>query len=337
VIQDISSYLEGDEMENIRNMADQLLDKIDEKCNPCVIGLDPDISQIPEFMKNNVRDYDNPFEAVRDVIIQFNKQIIDAVSDIIPAVKPQMAFYEQYGSEGVKAFEETVKYAKGKGLIVIEDAKRNDIGSTVKAYANGHLGKVSTVIGNEISSLDVDIITVTPYLGSDGIRPFINVCKRLGKGIFILVKTSNPSSGEIQDKLVENTSNTVYETVAKYVAEVGNELIGARGYSAIGAVVGATYPSEAKRLREIMNRNIFLVPGYGAQGGKAEDVVPCFNDDGYGAVVSSSRGVIFAYNMALYNDKYRQEDYYLASREAAIKMRDDIVNTLKKYGKAPKW
>jgi len=299
--------------------------------------LDPDISQIPEFLKNKARDYNNPFEAVRDVIIQFNKQIIDAVSDIVPAVKPQMAFYEQYGSEGVRAFEETVKYAKGKGLIVIEDAKRNDIGSTVKAYANGHLGKVSTVTGNEISSLDVDLITVTPYLGSEGITPFIDVCKRLGKGVFILVKTSNPSSGEIQDKIVKNTGNTVYETVARYVAEVGNELIGTRGYSAIGAVVGATYPSEAKRLREIMKRNLFLVPGYGAQGGKAEDVVPCFNDDGYGAVVSSSRGIIFAYNTALYKDKYRQEDYYLASREAAIKMRDDIVNTLKKYGKAPKW
>ena len=248
-----------------------------------------------------------------------------------------MAYYEQYGSEGVRAFEETVKYAKSKGLIVIEDAKRNDIGSTVTAYANGHLGKVSTVTGNETSSLDVDLLTVTPYLGSDGISPFINVCKRLGKGIFILVKTSNPSSGEIQDKTVQNTHNTIYETVAKYVAEVGNALIGVRGYSAIGAVVGATYPSEAKNLREIMKRNIFLVPGYGAQGGKAEDVVPCFNDDGYGAVISSSRGITFAYNMALYKDKYRPEDYYLASREAAIRMRDDIVNTLKKCGKAPKW
>jgi len=324
-------------MDNSRNMADQLLDKIDEKCNPCVIGLDPDISQIPEFLKKNVRDYDNPFEAVRDVMIQFNKQIIDAVSDIVPAVKPQMAYYEQYGSEGVRAFEETVKYAKEKGLIVIEDAKRNDIGSTVTAYANGHLGKVLTVTGTKVSALDVDLLTVTPYLGSDGISPFIDVCKQLGKGLFILVKTSNPSSGELQDKTVGNTSNTVYEAVAQYVAKVGNELIGARGYSAIGAVVGATYPSEAKRLRKIMSNNLFLVPGYGAQGGKAEDVVPCFNDDGYGAVVSSSRGIIFAYNMDLYKDKYRPEDYYLASREAAIKMRDDIVNTLKGYGKAPKW
>lgn len=323
--------------ENARNMADQLLDKIDEMRNPCVIGLDPDISQIPEFLKNKTRDFDNPFEAVRDVIIQFNKQIIDAVSDVVPAVKPQMAFYEQYGSEGVRAFEETVKYAKGKGLIVIEDAKRNDIGSTVNAYANGHLGKVTTVTGKEISSVDVDFLTVTPYLGSDGITPFINVCKRYRKGVFILVKTSNPSSGEIQDKIVENTCNTVYETVARYVAEVGNELIGSRGYSAIGAVVGATYPAEAKRLREIMNRNIFLVPGYGAQGGKAEDVLPCFNADGYGAVVSSSRGIIFAYNMDLYKDKYRPEEFYLATREAAISMRDDIVNALKGYGKAPKW
>ena len=209
------------------NISDELLNLIDQRHNPCIIGLDPAINQIPDYIKRKRKDYGNPFEAVRDTIIEFNRLIIDAVGDIVPAVKPQMAFYEQYGGEGVKAFEETVKYAKKKGLIVIEDAKRNDIGSTVKAYADGHLGMVSLIDGTISSSLDVDLMTVSPYLGSDGIKPFIEVCKELGKGIFILVKTSNPSSGELQDKVISG-DGTVYEAIARYVAEAGIELMGER-------------------------------------------------------------------------------------------------------------
>ena len=318
------------------NISDKLLNLIEQKHNPCIIGLDPVIDQIPACIKRKKKDYDSPFEAVRHTIIEFNRLIIDAVKDIVPAVKPQMAFYEQYGSQGVKAFEETVIYAKEKGLIVIEDAKRNDIASTAKAYADGHLGKVSLIDGTISSSLDVDFVTVTPYLGSDGIKPFIEVCKESGKGIFILVKTSNPSSGELQNRIIAG-DGAVYEVIARYVAEAGIELMGEKGYSSLGAVVGATYPQEAKKLREIMPRNIFLVPGYGAQGGRAEDVIPCFNDDGYGAIISSSRGIIFAYNREPYRSKYRPEEFYLASREAAMDMREKIIKVLKQHGKLPAW
>lgn len=318
------------------NISDKLLNLIEQKHNPCIVGLDPVIEQIPDYIKRKRKDCSHPFEAVRHTIVEFNRLIIDAVGDIVPAVKPQMAFYEQYGSQGIKAFEETVKYAKEKGLIVIEDAKRNDIGSTAKAYANGHLGKVFLINGTISSSLDVDLLTVSPYLGSDGIKPFLEVCKELGKGIFILVKTSNPSSEELQDRIIAG-DETVYEIIARYVAEVGMELIGEKGYSSVGAVVGATYPREAKKLREIMPRNIFLVPGYGAQGGKAEDVIPCFNEDGYGAIISSSRDIIFAYNREPYRSKYRPEEFYLASREAAIDMREDIIKVLKQHGKLPAW
>ncbi len=318
------------------NIIDKLLNLIDEKQNPCIVGLDPIIEQIPESVKKNKKDYDNPFEVVRDTFIEFNKLIINSVADIVPAVKLQMAFYEQYGSAGLRVFEETVKYARNKGLIVIEDAKRNDIGSTAKAYAEGHLGKVSIINGTRLPSLNVDLITINPYLGSDGINPFLNICREYGKGIFILVKTSNPSSGEIQDKMI-GEGETVCQRIARYIDKIGKRLIGERGYSSIGAVVGATYPQEATRLRQIMPGNIFLVPGYGAQGGRAEDVVHCFNNDGYGAIVSSSRGIIFAYHKEPYKSKFRPEEFYLASRQAAIDMRDDILNALKQNNKLPDW
>ncbi|HLC55968.1 MAG TPA: orotidine-5'-phosphate decarboxylase [Candidatus Nanoarchaeia archaeon] len=315
----------------MENVADRLLNLIDKKRNPCIVGLDPTLEQIPEHIKEDKKDYHNPFEGVRHAIVEFNKLIIDNIFDIVPAVKLQMAFYEKYGSEGVKAFEETARYAQKKGLIVIEDAKRNDIGNTANAYADGHLGKVN-LINDNLHSLNVDFITVTPYLGSDGIKPFIDVCKEHGKGIFILVKTSNPSSGELQDKIIDG-KETVYEVVARYVHQVGNELIGERGYTPIGAVVGATYPEEAEKLRKIMPKTIFLVPGYGAQGGKAEDVVPCFNDDGYGAVVNSSRGITSAWKNESYKNKFKPEEFHLAARQAAIDMRDDVVKALKQNGK----
>jgi len=319
-----------------RNMADELLQRIDERRNPSVVGLDPSFAGIPEWLKARVYDYDNPFEGIGAALAAFNKMIIDAVADVVPAVKPQTAYYEQYGSAGLKALEETIRYARGKGLLVIVDAKRNDIGSTAEAYASGYLGAVATARGALPSSLNADFLTVNPYLGSDGLEPFLQACKQYSKGMFILVKTSNPSSGEIQDRVIES-GVTVYQAVAEYVAGIGEELVGQRGYSAVGAVVGATYPHEAESLREIMKKSIFLVPGYGAQGGSAQDVVPCFNGDGYGAVVNSARGIIYAYKREPYKSRYRAEQFHLAAREAAISMRDDIVGALQRAGKAPEW
>lgn len=313
------------------NAADRLLNKIDETKNPSVVGLDPFIAQMPEFLKQ--KHAGNSFENIKNLIIEFNCAIIDAIYDIVPAVKPQIAFYEQYGSQGVIAFEETVKYAKEKGLIIVEDGKRNDIGSTVQAYADGHLGEVVLADGSTKTSFDVDYLTVSPYLGSDGLKPFITVCKNNGKGIFILVKTSNPSSGEYQNKILEG-SDTLYAEVAKYVSEAGENVTGERGYSPIGAVVGATYPEEAEKIRKLMPKSIFLVPGYGAQGGGAKDTVPCFNNDGYGAIVNSSRGILYAYNKAPYNQKFSKTEFTQASRQAAIDMREDIVGVLKENGKS---
>lgn len=315
------------------NIADKLLDCIDKKTNPCIVGLDPALDQIPDHLKKS-KDR-NSFEAVRDVIIEFNKLIINAVEDIVPAVKIQTAFYEAYGSKGIEALEETIIYAKSKGLIVIEDAKRNDIGSTAKAYAEGHLGKVMLNDGELASSFDVDMITVNPYLGSDSIEPFIEACKKYEKGIFILAKTSNKSSREIQNKTTKK-GKTIYEIVAQYIDEAGKDMIGERGYSAIGAVVGATYPREAKKLRKQMPKTIFLAPGYGAQGGKAKDITHCFNSDGYGAIISSSRGIIFAYKEEPYKSMFCQEEFYLASRKAAKDMRIDIIKNLEKQNKLPK-
>ena len=327
------------------NLADRLLDAIDKKQNPCVVGLDPAIDKIPKNLING-----NSFASIADAIRKFNYGIIDAVADLVPAVKPQIAFYEKYGSEGVKAFKDTVDYAKSKGLIVIEDGKRNDISSTAQAYAEAHLGKVKTQTSSAFS-INADLLTVNPYLGSDGLKPFFDVSKEFGKGIFILVKTSNPSSGELQDRLIEISSNEkdelktlgielnenkteMYKLVGLQVNKLAQQLKGNRGYSSIGAVVGATYPEQAVALRKIMPNSIFLVPGYGAQGGGADDVVPCFNSDGYGAVVNSSRGIIFAYEKS---EKYK-EDFAQAAREATLLMIKDINSALKKAGKLPaKW
>ena len=316
-----------------KNLVDRLLEKIDEKKNPSCVGLDPRIGRIPKFIREEALEkFSDPFEAVSYSFIEFNKGIIDAVKDIVPAVKPQMAFYEQYGSEGVKAMEETIEYAKKQGLIVIEDVKRNDIGSTAEAYASAHLGEVELSDGETKPSFDADMITVNAYLGSDGVKPFLDVCKKYGKGIFILDKTSNPSSGELQDKKIEGDGK-VYEKMAELIRKWGEDLIGERGYSSVGAVVGATYPEEAVKLRKMMPRSIFLVPGYGAQGGTADDIIPCFNDDGYGGIVNSSRGIDFAYQKDEY--EYEPEEFDKASREAAFEMKDDIWKSLKKGGKFP--
>ena len=238
-----------------------------------------------------------------------------------------MAFYEMYGHNGIKAFEDTVRYAKEKGLVVIEDGKRNDIGNTAKAYADGHLGMVDLGNGARIPSLDVDFLTVSPFLGSDSLAPFIDVCKEHNKGLFILVKTSNPGSGEIQD-VAASGGLSISRIIAKYVAENAEEMIGAQGYSPIGAVVGATYPEEAMVLRRDMPNSILLVPGYGAQGADARDIVHCFNPDGYGAIVNASRSVLYAYEQKSARETCTREMYQQSVTAAVATMRQDICAAL---------
>ncbi len=309
-----------------KNFADILLSAIDEKKNPGIVGLDPRIELIPEFMKS--KHCKNEREAVAETFLAFNKAIIDAVYDIVPAVKPQLAFYEQYGYHGIIAFEETIKYAKSKGLLVISDGKRNHIGSTASAYASAFLGEVQTCSGKPINGFDVDALTVNAYLGFDGIKPFIEVCKKYRKGIFILVKTSNPSSAEIQDLIVDN--QTIYEKLAILINQWSENTEGQRGYRFIGAVVGATYPKQAEKLRELMPECIFLVPGYGAQGGTAKDISVCFNPDGYGAIINSSRGIIFAYMDEYWKKIYSPRQFDSAARSATIAMRDEIQSFIMK-------
>lgn len=302
------------------HFADRLVAAIKKKRSVVCVGLDPRLSQIPDFIKKNARKhYENSFTAAAEAILGFNKGIIDAVADLVPAVKPQIAFYEQYGHEGIRVFEETLRYAHYKGLITIADVKRGDIGSTAEAYAKAFLGKVD-VFGKEIFSFDADAVTVSPYLGYDGIKPFIEEAQKYEKGIFVLVKTSNTSSGDLQDLKMKD-GHTVYEIMAKYLESWGADSIGKNGYSCVGAVVGATFPEEARKLREMMPHNIFLVPGYGAQGAIAADVRPCFNKDGSGAIVNSSRGIIYAWKNS---DTHTEKDYAQAAREAVIKMNEEL-------------
>lgn len=306
------------------NIMDKLIDKIKETNNPTVIGLDPRYKMIPEYIKNK---YQKNLEGVEKAIVEFNKALIDATYDIIPAVKPQIAFYEMYGLEGMKAFEETCKYAKEKGMIVIADIKRGDIGTTAKAYSNAFLGK--TKIGEQEESIyDVDFVTLNPYMGIDAIKPFIEDCEKYNKGAFILVKTSNPSSGDLQDLKLEN-GEEVYTKVAKLVEEWGKNLIGEYGYSSISAVVGATYPKQLEDLRKVAPHTFFLIPGYGAQGGKAEDIALGFDENGIGGIVNSSRGLMCAYKSDLWKDKYAEEDFAEATRAEAIRMRDELNNAIK--------
>ncbi len=322
------------------HFADRFLEKIDEKRTPCIVGLDPAIEKIPLHLLKG-----DSFEDVANAFREFNFAIIDKIHDLVPAIKPQIAFYEKYGAEGLKAFKDTVDYARSKGLIVIGDGKRNDIGTTAQAYAEGHLGNVKTK-SSSVPSINADALTVTPYLGSDGLKPFADVCKEYKKGMFILVKTSNPSSGEFQDRLIEMTEDEkiqlkelgvesidkipLYVSVALQVNKYARQDKGKRGYSAIGAVVGATYPKQAENLRKIMPNSIFLVPGYGSQGGTADDVVPCFNSDGYGAIVNSSRGIICAYEK-----NGNPENFAEAARESAKFMIKDINSALERNGKLP--
>ena len=301
-------------------MINKLVDKIKKTEAPIVVGLDPMLSYVPEHILNKAFDeYGKNLEGAAEAIWQYNKGIVDAVYDLIPAVKPQIAMYEQFGIPGLIAFKKTVDYCKEKDLVVIGDIKRGDIGSTSAAYATGHIGKV-VIDGQTFRGFDEDFITVNPYLGTDGIKPFADVCKEEKKGMFILVKTSNPSSGEFQDRLIDG--KPLYEHVAKKVVEWGADVMG-DSYSYIGAVVGATYPEMGKVLRELMPKSYILVPGYGAQGGKGKDLVHFFNKDGLGAIVNSSRGIICAYKQDKYA-KFGSLNYADASRQAVIDMIEDI-------------
>lgn len=305
-------------------MINKLIEKIQKTGAPIVVGLDPMLSYVPEHVqKKAFAEFGETPEGAAEAIWQFNKEIVDKTCDLIPAVKPQIAMYEQFGIEGLKAYQKTVDYCHEKGLVVIGDIKRGDIGSTSAAYATGHLGKVQ--IGSKTySGFNEDFATVNPYLGSDGVKPFIDVCKQEKKGLFILVKTSNPSSGEFQDRLIDG--KPLYELVAEQVAQWGEDHCG-DSYSYIGAVVGATYPEQGKAMRKVMPKAFILVPGYGAQGGKGKDLVHFFNEDGLGAIVNSSRGIIAAYKQEQYA-KFGAENFGDASRAAVEDMIADIRSAL---------
>ncbi len=305
-------------------MINKLINKIQKTKAPIVVGLDPMLSYVPEHIQKKAFDeFGETLEGAAEAIWQFNKEIVDKTYDLIPAVKPQIAMYEQFGIEGLKAYKKTVDYCKSKDLVVIGDIKRGDIGSTSAAYATGHLGKVQ-VGSKTYAGFDEDFATVNPYLGSDGVKPFIDVCKQKKKGLFILVKTSNPSSGEFQDQLING--KPLYELVGEKVAQWGEDHMG-DGYSYIGAVVGATYPEQGEILRKVMPKSFILVPGYGAQGGKGKDLVHFFNEDGLGAIVNSSRGIIAAYKQEAYA-KFGAENFGDASRAAVEVMIADIQGAL---------
>ncbi|MCI8507389.1 MAG: orotidine-5'-phosphate decarboxylase [Lachnospiraceae bacterium] len=307
-------------------MINTLVDKIASLNAPVVVGLDPMLDYVPEYIRSGAfEEYGETLEGAAEAIWQFNKAIVDATYDLIPAVKPQIAMYEQFGIPGLSAFAKTCDYCKSKGLVVIGDIKRGDIGSTSGAYATGHLGKVQ-VGSKQYSGFSEDFVTVNPYLGTDGVKPFVDVCKEENKGIFVLVKTSNPSSGEFQDQLIDGTP--LYEMVARKVVEWGEECMG-DFYSNVGCVVGATYPEMGKVLRKLMPKTYILVPGYGAQGGKAEDLVHYFNADGLGAIVNSSRGIIAAYKQEKYAS-YGEKNFADASRQAVIDMIEDITGAIAK-------
>jgi len=303
---------------------DVLIEKIKTCNNPTVAGLDPKIEFVPSFIiQDNYRKYGETLKGASEAILEFNTTIIDNIYDIVPAVKPQLAYYESFGVEGMKTFKKTVEYAHSKGLIVIADGKRNDIGSTSEAYSNAFIGETRIGIESFVPAFDADALTVNPYLGIDGIKPFIDDCEKHSKGIFVLVKTSNPSSGQLQD-LVLDVGMKVYERVADLVVEWGENLICSYGYSSVGAVVGATWPSQAAALRRRMPNTFFLVPGYGAQGGTSKDIAVNFNEDGLGAIVNASRSLMCAYKSATWKDQFSKFDFGKACRAEAIRMRDDI-------------
>ncbi len=306
-------------------MIRKLIDEIVKKDAPIVVGLDPMLNYIPEYLKkNSFEEFGETLEGVSDAIWRYNRKLIDSFADLVPAVKPQIAMYEQFGIPGLVAYQKTVAYAKEKGLIVIGDVKRGDIGSTSGAYATAHLGKIA-IGGTEVEPFGTDFATVNPYLGSDGVKPFVQACNDFNKGIFVLVKTSNPSSGEFQDRIIDG--RPLYEHVAEKVVEWGNDSMDG-DYSNVGCVVGATYPEMGEKLRKLMPKTYILVPGYGAQGGKGKDLKVFFNCDGLGAIVNSSRGIIAAYKQEQYKN-FGDTGFAEAAREAVLAMKKDIKESIK--------
>lgn len=301
---------------------DRLLEKIAETQNPTVAGLDPKLDYVPEYIRQECfARYGNTLEAAAQALLLFNKGLIDALYDIVPAVKPQCAYYEMYGWQGMKALAETMEYAHQKGMFVITDGKRNDIGTTMEAYAAGHLGSVE-INGQTVHPFPGDALTVNGYLGSDGINPLLKTCQAENKGVFVLVKTSNPSSGELQDRMMDD--KTVYQVMGERCEAWGEALPGKYGYSGVGAVVGATYPKQLERLRGSLPHTFFLVPGYGAQGGGAWDVAGAFDRNGMGAVVNSSRGIMCAYQ----KEGCPETDFAGAARREALRMKADITGKI---------
>ena len=299
---------------------DALMASIAKTQNPTVAGLDQKLDYVPEYiLKKNFEKYGETLKGAAKALLEFNKGLIDALHEVVPAIKPQAAYYEMYGTAGVKTLYKTQEYAKKRGMLVITDGKRNDIGTTMEAYATAHLGKVK-VGENEYCPFLGDALTVNGYLGSDGIKPLIKVCSEYNKGIFVLVKTSNPSSGELQDKLIDGV--TVYETMGKMCEEWGKDLMGKYGYSGVGAVVGATYPEQIKELRAKLPHTFFLIPGYGAQGASAKDIAGAFDSNGLGGIVNSSRGIMCAYK----KEGCDERDYAGAAYREAIRMRDEIMS-----------
>lgn len=299
---------------------DRLIENIERTQNPTVAGLDPKLDYVPEYIRKKCFEkYGETLKGAAKALLEFNKGLIDALCDIVPAVKPQAAYYEMYGPAGMKALQKTQEYAREKGMFVITDGKRNDIGTTMEAYATAHLGKVK-VGSNEYEPFIGDALTVNGYLGSDGIKPLLDICLENDKGIFVLAKTSNPSSGELQDRKIENMP--IYEVMGHMCEGWGKELPGKYGYSGVGAVVGATYPEQITYLREALPTTFFLIPGYGAQGAGAKDIAAAFDKNGLGGIVNSSRGIMCAYQ----KEKCDEQDYAGAARREAIRMRDDIMS-----------
>lgn len=304
---------------------DRLIENIVKMQNPTVAGLDPKLDYVPESIKTKCFEkYGKTLEGAAAALFEFNKALIDALYDIVPAVKPQAAYYEMYGWQGVKALCDTIAYAKSKGMFVITDGKRNDIGTTMEAYATAHLGHTD-VAGESIDAFGADALTVNGYLGTDGIKPLAKICDSDDKGIFVLVKTSNPSSGELQDMKLE-TNESVYEHMGKMCEDWGEDLMGKHGYSAVGAVVGATYPEQLGEMRAKLPHTFFLVPGYGAQGGGADDVKNAFDENGLGAIINSSRGIMCAWK----KQGLAEDDFAVAARKEAERMRDEIVGCIGK-------
>jgi orotidine-5'-phosphate decarboxylase len=289
------------------SFADRFIQQIQSKNSRCVVGLDPRVDQMPAFLRDS-----GPYAA----ITAFHELVIDAVADLVPAVKPQLAFFEQYGIVGMQAFENTVLKAKQRGLLVIADGKRNDISSTAEAYANAYLGP---------DAFDCDALTVTPYLGRDSLMPFVEACKKHTKGLFVILKTSNPGSKDFEDQPLEATGRPLYEKIGGVLNELGEDLVGASGYSSIGAVIGATFPEEGRRLRALMPKALILVPGYGAQGGSANAAAECFNEDGLGAIVNSSRGITYAFG----DPDISREAFMRSVRENTLRMIEEVNAAVK--------